>query len=156
MPNVKITKYVQIIYIIFSLILFISFFILPSIGLKLRIDKFGCDGCSSFNNFLVFLIALAAWSIFYGAFYVFLFSKDIRNEKTLNPAKLSLKYTQKSIREKSFQTIVLWVVMIMGCLLILRFFLFQISNFFQKFHHSHNNRKTKESKEIKLFFKVKI
>ena len=43
MPNVKITKYVQIIYIIFSLILFISFFILPSIGLKLRIDKFGCD-----------------------------------------------------------------------------------------------------------------
>ena len=50
----KITKRdSKIVYISSIIIIFLSLCAIPTLGLIMKIEKFQCDGCSFFNNFLI-------------------------------------------------------------------------------------------------------
>jgi hypothetical protein len=52
----KITKRdSKIAYVSSIIIIFLSLCAIPTLGLIMKIEKFQCDGCSFFNNFLVSL-----------------------------------------------------------------------------------------------------
>lgn len=129
----KLTKEIsKKIYISASILIFLSFFIIPTIGLENNVEKFQCNGCSPFNDFLVFLIVMVAWSPFYGVFHLIFFAKDCREEEVsiFNLSKSYKKYLQNFGRNKMVQSISLSSLMIIVYLLIVRFFLMQLFNLF--------------------------
>lgn len=122
----KITKRdSKIAYVSSIIIIFLSLCAIPTLGLIMKIEKFQCDGCSFFNNFLVSLIGILAWSIFYGVFHIAFFSNDCRSDK-INILNIYQKFLQHSMRERRIQSISMFIVFGICYLLILRFFIFQI------------------------------
>jgi hypothetical protein len=122
----KITKRdSKIAYVSSIIIIFLSLCAIPTLGLIMKIEKFQCDGCSFFNNFLVSLIGILAWSIFYGVFHIAFFSNDCRSDK-INISNIYQKFLQHSMRERRIQSISMFIVFGICYLLILRFFIFQI------------------------------
>jgi len=125
----KITpKWSKITYFSSVVLIFLSLCAIPTIGLTARIEKFQCDGCSFFNNLLVCLIGVAAWSIFYGVFHLTFFAKDYRSTKirTSTLLKIYPKFLQSSMRDKPIQSISMLAVVAVAYLLILRFFFLQL------------------------------
>lgn len=122
----KITKRdSKIAYVSSIIIIFLSLCAIPTLGLIMKIEKFQCDGCSFFNNFLVSLIGILAWSIFYGVFHIAFFSNDCRSDK-INISNIYQKFLQHSMRERRIQSISMFILFGICYLLILRFFIFQI------------------------------
>lgn len=124
----KITKRdSKIVYISSTIIIFLSLCVIPTLGLIMKIEKFQCDGCSFFNNFLISLIGISTWSIFYGVFHLAFFSNECRSDK-INISNIYQKFLQHSMREGRIKSISMFVVVGICYLLILRFFIFQILN----------------------------
>jgi hypothetical protein len=122
----KITKRdSKIAYVSSIIIIFLSLCAIPTLGLIMKIEKFQCDGCSFFNNFLVSLIGILAWSIFYGVFHIAFFSNDCRSDK-ISISNIYQKFLQHSMRERRIQSISMFILFGICYLLILRFFIFQI------------------------------
>lgn len=118
----------KITYLSSVALIFLSLCIIPTIGLVMGIEKFQCDGCSFFNNLLVCIIGIVAWSIFYGVFHLTFFAKDYRSDKinTSTILKIYPKFLQSSMRDKPIQYISMLIVIGISYLLILRFFFLQL------------------------------
>lgn len=130
----KITnKESKIVYLSSITLIFLSLCIIPTIGLIMEMKKFQCDGCSFFNNLLVSLIAVIAWSIFYGVFHLTFFAKDYRSDKIsiTGLIKIYPKFLQSSMRDKPIQSFSMLIVIAISYLLILRFFFLQLFDLLQ-------------------------
>lgn len=119
----------KLLYFIFSLIIFTSLCVIPTIGLMIKKEHFQCEDCSFFYNFIASIIALILWSAFYGIFYLSLFSKDVRQEKNelkpILPIKLYLKYLQSSRGKKIQSYGLILPIAVMG-FFILKLFFYQL------------------------------
>jgi len=127
----KITKkQSKIVYISSVIIIFISLCIIPTVGILIKKPYFQCEDCNFFYNFIASLIAIILWSIFFGIFYIALFSKDVRNEKIKFEAnvikKIYVKYLQSSARGKIIQSFGLLLPIMIACFFILKLFFYQI------------------------------
>lgn len=125
MTRHKITKnQSKITYISSIIMIFLSLFLIPTIGLFANVEKFQCDGCSFFNNLLVSLIGIIAWSIFYRVFDITFFSKN--NKNMSNISAIYSNFLQISIRDKNIQSISILIVMSSCYLLIFIFLISQL------------------------------
>ncbi len=130
----KITKKWSLITYYSSIVLiFLSLCAIPTLGLVAKVQKFQCDGCSFFNNLLVCLIGIVAWSIFYVVFHLTFFATDYRSTKIRTSALLKIypKFLQSSMRDKPIQSLSMLVVVAIAYLLILRFFFLQLFELIQ-------------------------